>query len=483
MRRYFTEFERNTYIKEGDGASSEGHGFDGWLATSASDPELAYANQTERLAIFNSLATELGHEESELFDRMRTDANSADPNRDFQNGLFNFPFHNTPLGNRTNANILLQATLDNPANQLTVQLESLVTKILFDESGDQPRATGVEFMRGKSLYRADPRSGRNSNRTDPRQTERVYARKSVIISGGVFNTPQILKLSGIGPAEELESHGIRTIVDLPGVGARLQDDYEISIAAYASVDLVAPPIDDAPACTLGAEGDPCVALWEQGTGPYAVPGSTHGIHRTSSVSPNGERDLVFWNPPDVFRSFFPGYSRPQGDPATTFSFAMVQAQGRNHEGGTVKLRSADPCDVPDIFFNFWAEGAEDDLQALYEGVEFGRQVLANVAEPVGPFTEFQPCQGLIGTNCTEAATKDFIRRQVYSHHASSSAAIGGDDDPLAVLDSRFRVRGVKGLRVVDGSALPRPPSPFPIIGQFMASYKAAEMLIEDSNAC
>lgn len=151
----------------------------------------------------------------------------------------------------------------------------------------------------------------------------------------------------------------------------------------------------------------------------------------------------------------------------------MNAQGRNHKGGAVRLRSADPRDTPDIFLNFWAEGAEDDLQVLYEAVEFGREVLAGVAEPVGPFTEFQPCRREIGANCTMEATKEFIRRQTYSHHAQSSCRTGADNDPLVALDGRFRVRGARGLRVVDGSALPRPLSPFPIIGQFMASYKAA----------
>jgi choline dehydrogenase len=300
----------------------------------------------------------------------------------------------------------------------------------------------------------------------------------VILSAGVFNTPQLLKLSGIGPRKELDSFGIPVLVDLPGVGTHLQDDYEISLAATASVDLG--PASPAPVqCTLGVGDDPCIDLWRHGRGPYAIPGPSHATHLRSSVSLDGERDLVLWNPPNVFRGFFPGYSRPQGDPASTFSFAMVHTQGRN-DRGTVKLRSADPRDVPEIFFDFWAENADVDLQALYEGVEFGRAVLSGVESPVGPFTEFQPCVGEIGTNCTEEATKDFIRRQVYSHHASSTAAIGADDDPFAVLDGRFSVRGVRNLRVVDGSALPRVPSPFPIVGQFMASYKAAEFILEDA---
>lgn len=481
MRDYFIQFENNTYLEPG----SEGHGFDGWLTTAAQDGEAAFGANPGRLAIFRKLASALGHDEDELFDRMRTDVNSLDPNRDSHTGIFNFPFHNTPLGNRTNANILLENTLretdeeGNAINDLTIQLESLVTRILFDESGYEPRATGVEFLRGRSLYRADPRSSR-INQSIP-EPEQVFAKRGVVISAGVFNTPQLLKLSGIGPAEELESHGIRTIVDLPGVGARLQDDAEISLAAYAAESLNPPVQPDAPACTLGGADDPCVELWREGRGPYATPGASFGTHFRTSVAVNNERDIVSWNPPDVFRGFFPGYSLPQGDPNTTFSFAFVHAQGRNHQGGTVKLRSADPRDVPVIHFNFWAEGSDKDLQALYEAIEMARGVLANVESPVGPFTEFQPCQGIIGENCTEASTKDFIRRQVYSHHASSSAAIGADNDTMAVLDGRFRVRGVRNLRVVDGSALPRVPSPFPIIGQFMASYKAAAAIIEDAH--
>jgi len=480
MRRYFVQFEKNSYLPKG----APGHGFDGWLSTSTPNFEAFLQNQPARLSIMRQLAVSLGYNESQLFDRMRADANSLDPKRDSQQGLFNFPFHNTPLGNRTNANLLLAATLaerkpnGSPANPLTIQLESLVTKILFDTKKDkEPTAVGVEYLKGRSLYRADPRSSK-AGQNPP--THRVFARRSVIISAGVFNTPQILKLSGIGPRAELESHNIPVIADLPGVGANLLDDYEISIAAHASVPLSPPPAPGAPQCTLGQGDDPCITLWQNGTGPYTVPGPSHGIHYRTSVASQGERDIVLWNPPDVFRGFYPGYSLPQGDPDTTFSFAMVHTQGRNSRGGTVKLRSADPRDTPDIFFNFWAEGSDKDLQALYEGVEFARGVLRNVSTPVGPFSEFQPCVGPIGTNCSETATKDFIRRQVYSHHASSSAAIGADSNPLAVLDGRFRVRGVKGLRVVDGSALPKPPSPFPIVGQFMASYKAAEVILEDA---
>lgn len=97
-----------------------------------------------------------------------------------------------------------------------------------------------------------------------------------------------------------------------------------------------------------------------------------------------------------------------------FSFAMVHAQSRNHKGGTVKLRSNDARDTPEIQFDFWSEGGEEDIQALYEGVEFARGVLRGVDEPIGPFEEMQPCQGTLG-GCGERETKEFVRRQVYSH--------------------------------------------------------------------
>lgn len=102
--------------------------------------------------------------------------------------------------------------------QLDIKLNTLVTKIEFDQSSDTPRATGVAYLEGQSLYRADPRweSGSVSG------SGIVNASKEVIISGGSFNTPQILKLSGVGPRAELESFDIPVVVDLPGVGANLR---------------------------------------------------------------------------------------------------------------------------------------------------------------------------------------------------------------------------------------------------------------------
>ena len=104
---------------------------------------------------------------------------------------------------------------------LSVELDTLVTRVLFDSSN---RAIGVEYIKGARLYRAGTVS-----KSQPSEPRRVYASREVILAGGAFNTPQLLMLSGIGPAEELAVHSIPVRVDLPGVGSNLQDRYEIPV--------------------------------------------------------------------------------------------------------------------------------------------------------------------------------------------------------------------------------------------------------------
>ena len=103
--------------------------------------------------------------------------------------------------------------------QLDIALNTLVTKVNFDTSGDKPKATGVDYLYGESLYRADPRASLTEDKGTPGSAS---ASREVIISGGTFNTPQILKLSGVGPRDELEKFKIPVVKDLPGVGRNLQ---------------------------------------------------------------------------------------------------------------------------------------------------------------------------------------------------------------------------------------------------------------------
>jgi choline dehydrogenase len=146
--------------------------------------------------------------------------------------------------------------------------------------------------------------------------------------------------------------------------------------------------------------------------------------------------------------------------------------------GTLNLTSNNPQDMPGINFRFYEDAnGQLDLQAMVEGIEFGRKVVNSVPAPIGPFNETSPCPGNVRCD-----TKAYILKRTWPHHATSTCAIGADNDPLAVLDSNFRVRGTKGLRVVDGSTFPRPPGAFPVLPTFMLSLKAADAILADCSS-
>jgi choline dehydrogenase len=168
------------------------------------------------------------------------------------------------------------------------------------------------------------------------------------------------------------------------------------------------------------------------------------------------------------------------DPPGLVGFSLVKANVQSN-AGTVRLASTDPRDPPEIVFKtFEGTQGEIDIDAMADAVAWARSVFANVDSPVGPVDPAEPpCPGGDSAAC-RAGDKDFIKKQVFGHHATSTCAIGADNDPLAVLDSKFRVRGVDGLRVVDGSAFPRTPGTFPIVATFLLSEKASLDVLADA---
>ena len=199
-------------------------------------------------------------------------------------------------GQRSSPNNYIRATLADPAKYpLTVKLHSLVTKVLFSHRAKQPRAIGVELMEGASLYKADPRHVPGTKGP----TLRVYANKEVIISGGTFNSPQILKLSGIGPKAELQRLGIKVVKDLPGVGENLGDNYEASL--------------------LGLSAEPIVA----------GAGSATGIFRTANAATKN-RNIFAWCGPFSFEGFWPGFPTNHGP--NQWECAMVHIGPKSQAG-------------------------------------------------------------------------------------------------------------------------------------------------------
>ncbi|MEU0369930.1 GMC oxidoreductase [Streptomyces sp. NPDC006283] len=349
-------------------------------------------------------------------------------------------------------------------DRLTVRLGALVTRVLFD--GD--RAVGVEYMDGPHLYRADPLA------TPAAATVRsVHARREVVLCGGAFNTPQLLKLSGIGPREELAAHGIPLRVDAPGVGENLQDRYEVSVVhklrrTYDIFDGAA--FDAPPPGTAGT--DPHFHEWsEQRDGIYSTNGSLAAYLKRSSQA-DRDPDLFIFALPAHFRGYYPGYAEEFTHHTDTLSWVILKGHTRNR-AGSVTLRSADPCDTPEISFRYFQEGGEPDLDAVADGIELVR----TMAHRLDRLIDHELVPG------PQAATREdlrrFVRDEAWGHHACGTARIGAEHDPMAVLDGDFRVRGTRGLRVVDACVFPSIPGFFLASAVYLISEKASEAVLRD----
>ncbi|RDW68107.1 hypothetical protein BP6252_09503 [Coleophoma cylindrospora] len=486
MRQYFERLEKCTYLPN----YVVGHGFDGWLTTSVTDLTLVLQD-VKVLSMVVAAATAMGHGLTSLLTTVTgvagillSDYNSALPGRDQASGLYQVPMavkdgaRNGPREFVLNTANAVNAD-GSKMYKLDIRMQCLVTKVRFDTTGATPRAIGVDFLDGESLYRADPRA----SSTDGGIAGSVNATKEVILSAGVFNTPQLLKLSGIGAKEELESFNIPVVVDLPGVGTNMQDRYEIGVTNKFATNFSL--TQD---CTFKDDPaqDPCLKQYQTNLiqrGVYTTSGLAMSvIHQsTSAAADQPDTDLFNFGVPANFIGYFPGYSSFGTADAKHFSWLTLKAHNRNH-AGTVTLKSTDPRDTPEIIFNYFDSGTttngadELDLQAVYEGVLFSRKVFASALPTAGSFEEVWP-----GPNVTsEADIKEYIKRESWGHHASCTCPIGADDDSMAVLDSRFRVRGTQGLRVVDASVFPKIPGFFIAAPVYMISEKASDVIIEDN---
>lgn len=480
MRKYYEILERCEYLRPNEGAS--GHGFKGWLGVSRADATLALRD-TKLLTIVKAAAMTIGAsllgDFSELLGIMRRDLNENGRARDLREGLYQIPMAISG-GKRSGPRDLLVETVKK-GFPLTIRTNCLATRVLFSETpgpDGKPKAIGVEFLEGKSLYKADPRAPSNNAGRAPVKSK-VLVTREVILAAGAYNTPQLLKLSGIGPKDELAKFRIPVRVDLPGVGTNLQDRYEVGVVSELKDDFAI-----LNGCTFGKGNDPCLNEWRnEKSGPYATNGLALAIVKKSSVS-TGDPDLFVFGGPGYFKGYFPGYSDKALADKKHFTWAVLKAHTENR-AGTVTLRSADPRDMPEIDFKYFDAGTtegnahERDLQAVAEGVELARRIGKKTGDlmldslPFGIGGKFEEEFPGPSTN-----VKEFIKNESWGHHASCTCPIGPDNDPKAVLDSKFRVRGTTGLRVVDASVFPRIPGFFIVVPIYMVSEKATDVLLE-----
>ncbi|KIX09439.1 uncharacterized protein Z518_00519 [Rhinocladiella mackenziei CBS 650.93] len=487
MRQYMERLERSRYLPNG----VVGHGFNGWLETSLTELSLAVEDQ-KLLSLIIAAGTAMGqgllgkviNTVTGLAEILLRDINADTPTRDSQEGLYQVPIAVTEVSKKRNGPRDFILDTANAVNadgsrkyHLDIKLNTLVSKVRFDTSGTKPKAVGVDFLEGPSLYRADPRAGTASGGTPGH----VNATREVIISAGAFNTPQLLKLSGIGPASELSQFDIPVVVDLPGVGTNLQDRYETTVVGDSNTDFLITKY-----CTfLRTTPDPCLEQWQNLPGPslkgtYATNGIAIAVVKKSSVA-EGDPDLLISGAPAFFTGYHPGYANESLKDAHHWSWIVLKAHSRNN-AGTVTLRSTDPRDTPIINFNYFdtgntADGADEkDLQATYEGMQLSREMFKDYIPLQGDFEEVWPADNAT----TEAEMKEWIKKEAWGHHASCTCPIGADDDEAAVLDSKFRVRGVDGLRVVDASVFPKIPGFYIVLPTYMISEKGADAVLEDA---
>ncbi|KAH8591781.1 hypothetical protein B0O99DRAFT_631651 [Bisporella sp. PMI_857] len=482
MRRYFQRLEHNNYINATD-KKAAGHGFNGWLGTDEMPYDLILDDPQIRdilratSSVLNGSPAENITDAADLDALFPLDLNSYYPNRDSTKSIYEVPIA-VSNGVRSSPRDFLLATANalnadgSKKYKLDIRLNSFVTKIRFSDDAT-PRALGVDFLDGQYLYKASPLSGSNVGTPGS-----VNATKEVIISAGTFNTPQLLKLSGIGPADELNSFNISVVSDLPGVGANLQDHYEISNTVTYDTDFTL--LKD---CTfLTTANDACYIEYAGNTGdaqgPYATNLIPAAILLKSSVA-GSERDTFIFGGPINFYGYFQGYTNVAIADTKHWTWLTLKSHELNL-AGTVKLTSANPLDTPSINFNYFdagttAGGADElDLQPMIDGINWSRRVYDNVS------SEYTVTEVLPGADVTtDEQIGNFVKNNAWGHHASSTARIGPSSDPNAVVDSSFRVHGVAGLRVVDASVFPQVPGFFPVTSVYMISEKAADVILAD----
>jgi choline dehydrogenase-like flavoprotein len=464
MRAYFERLEDCRHRRRGTGR----HGFDGWLTTEKPDVgdaarDLALAGLLCRSA--DAAGRAIGQPGPPWLSRQGGDPNDWSRIQEQRAGVGYLPL-TTRDARRRGTRERLKEVQDTHPDRLTIELDALVTRVVLDGTH---RAVGVEYLKGRRLYRAHAVPS-----DEPGTPARADASREVILAGGAFNTPQLLMLSGIGPPDELRRPGIGIDVKVPleGVGRNLQDRYEVTVVNRMTSSWKA---------MTGAafrKGDDRYREWvEDQEGVYATNGSVMSvIARSSGLPADRPPDMFYFPLVGRFTGYYPHYTAGARDERRYLTWGVLKGQTRNR--GRVRLASPDPRDRPDVHFHYF-DPAQDpgglDLDAVVEGVRFARELsreagaLFEAEEAPGPQVQ------------TTDQLRSWVRSHAWGHHASCTCPIGADADPMAVLDHKFRVRHTTGLRVVDASVFPSIPGFFIVSAVYIAAEKAADDILADAD--
>lgn len=322
---------------------------------------------------------------------------------------------------------------------LDVRTYAQATRVLFEGT----RAVGVAYC----------------HPAHPSRVRTVRASREVIVACGAINTPKLLQLSGIGPADLLRQHGIDVVRDLPGVGENLSDHYSVRIVARVKNSKTMNEL--VKGFSLAGQ----ISRWM--------------MKRPSIMALSPSLLHYFWKStpeltaPDLQGVFTPA-SYKEGYVGVLDDFPGMTAgvwQHRPDSRGQVRIQSADPLQDPIILANYLAD--ERDQVTLVRGIRLARRLLQSQA--LAPFSDGEALPGPLCESDSELL--DFAHRfGVSSYHVNGTARMGPADDKYAVVDAQLRVHGVQNLRVIDSSVMPSMPSANICAATMMIGNKAADLI-------
>jgi choline dehydrogenase len=326
------------------------------------------------------------------------------------------------------------------AGRVRVETDAPAQRLLFEGR----RAVGVAFRQHGVLRTA-------------------RARQEVLVSSGAYNSPQLLQLSGVGPADLLREHGIDVLLDAPGVGADLQDHMQVRMVMECPQKVTLNDFVNHPGrrVMMGLK----YAAFRTGPLTYAA-GTTGAFFKTDPRMAS----------PDIQIHFLPFSTDKMGEKLHRYSgFSASVCQLRPESRGSLRIKSADPDVAPAIRINYLA--TETDRMANVEGLKVLRDILN--APAMKPFVtrEVEPGPGTV----TDEQWLAFCRQRGSTvYHPTSTCRMGSD--ATAVVDQRLRVRGIDGLRVIDASIMPDLMSGNTNAPVIMIAEKASDMILQDARS-
>lgn len=323
-------------------------------------------------------------------------------------------------------------------SNLRIETDAQATGLVLEGT----RATGVKYLQNGVLREA-------------------HAAREVILSAGSLQSPQLLQLSGIGPAKLLQSHGVNVVHDLPGVGQNLQDHLQFRLMYRVSKPITTN--DDLR--TLAGQARIGLKWLIKGTGPLGIGINQGGLF--TRVLPGSQTPDIQFHFATLSAEQAGG--KPHDWPGCTFSVCQLRPESR----GAVNIQSTDPLQPPSMRPNYLT--AETDRICAIESIKYARKLAATDALRPYIASEYKPGAGVN----SDDEILDFARGNGATiFHPTGTCKMGSDS--MAVTDARLRVHGIDGLRVVDCSIMPTLVSGNTHAPAVMIAEKAADMILADT---